>query len=526
MLGLANMKIGGRLALGFGVILLCALALLGLGLWRMSQMQTLTDAIVNDKVASLNHATGMRETGGSLALTLRKLSAPTDTAEAALESGRMAATLGSYARSLDSLQKLPAVPQGRQLLEQVVARQAVVFPLLRKFQGYVTAGNYFDASLLLKDLAGPHEQWMVALAALAEHQMAAMKASAEASRQHYEAARTGMLAIGLLAAALGMVTAWGITRSITVPLRRAGNIADAIAQGDLTQDIAEGGDDEAGRLVRSLRLMQRQLVDAVRQIKEGSETIALASEEIAAGNADLAVRTASQASALEAAAGSMARLSGTVSENASHAGRANHLVQGASAVALKGGAVVSEVIATMSSIKDCSRRIADIIGVIDGIAFQTNILALNAAVEAARAGEQGRGFAVVASEVRNLAQRSAGAAKEIKALIGDSVGKVDQGSRLVDDAGHAMDDIVGAVQSVADIMRDISAASAQQSGGIGEISQVVNRIDGMTQQNAALVEQAAAAAGSLQHQAQALARAVCIFRLVPGTAAPALAGIH
>ncbi|SFV11114.1 methyl-accepting chemotaxis protein [Pseudoduganella namucuonensis] len=521
MSGLTNLRIGGRLALGFGVILLCAIALLGLGLWRMSQMQTLTDIIVNDKVAGLNHATGMREAGGSLALTLRKLSAPTDTAEAAQEGAQLAATLAGYTRAAQAVRRLAATPRARALLDQVDARQAVLFPLLRKFQDHAAAGNYFDAALLLKDLAGPHQQWMAALAALADHQLAAMREAAEASRLHYRSAMAGMLAIGCLAAALGVATAWAITRGITRPLGHAGRVADAIARGDLTLDVgARSGDnavDEAGQLLRSLEAMRRQLAEAVRQIRDGGETIAVASREIAMGNADLSARTAEQAGALEAAAGSMAGLTGMVGQNAGHAGRANELALGASALALKGGRVVAEVIETMSAIRLCSRRMADIIGVIDGIAFQTNLLALNAAVEAARAGAQGRGFAVVAGEVRGLAQRSAEAAREIKALIDDSVRQVDRGGRLVDDAGLAMDDIVGSVRAVADIMRDISEASARQSRGIGEVNQVVTRIDGMTQQNAALVEQAAAAADSLQDQAQALARTISVFRLAePG----------
>jgi methyl-accepting chemotaxis protein len=266
--------------------------------------------------------------------------------------------------------------------------------------------------------------------------------------------------------------------------------------------------------------MQKQLIGAVRQIQDGAGNIGMAAREIATGNADLSARTEMQAGSLEHTASAMHALTDTVRQNAGHARQANELVDDAARVAARGGQVMQQVIATMGAIQDSARRIADITGVIDAIAFQTNILALNAAVEAARAGEQGRGFAVVASEVRNLAQRSAAAAREIKALIGDSVARVDGGSKLVDDAGQTMARIVASVQAVAAIMADIASASESQSAGLQEINHAVTRLDDMTQQNAALVEQAAAAAASLQHQAQRLEQAVGMFTLAPGSAYP------
>lgn len=292
----------------------------------------------------------------------------------------------------------------------------------------------------------------------------------------------------------------------------AREIAYAVASGDLAMDIAVA-DNDRGSLLAVLKEMQGRLGDIVSNVKHASETIKVACGEIASGNADLSSRTESQASSLEETTSAMGALTGMVRQNADNAQLANQLVASTSDVAIKGGQVVGEVIATMGEINNSARKIADIIGVIDGIAFQTNILALNAAVEAARAGEQGRGFAVVASEVRNLAQRSAAAAKEIKALINDSVEKVDAGSRLVDQAGRTMEEIVASVKRVSSIMHEIAEASREQSMGIQEIGQAVGQMDDMTQQNAALVEEAAAAAESLEEQAVHLADALAVFKL-------------
>jgi methyl-accepting chemotaxis protein-1 (serine sensor receptor) len=325
--------------------------------------------------------------------------------------------------------------------------------------------------------------------------------------------------LSLLVVSIGVVL---VFRSITRPLNEALKVARAVAAGDLTSTIAIESQDEIGQLLQAMQAMQSSLADIVSQVRTGTETIAVATREIASGNADLSSRTESQASSLEETASSMEELTSTVKQNAENARQANQLVHSTADVAVKGGLVVGQVVDTMASIKDSSRKIADIIGVIDGIAFQTNILALNAAVEAARAGEQGRGFAVVASEVRNLAQRSAGAAKEIKALIEDSVGKVDTGGRLVDEAGKTMGEIVTSVKRATDIMSEIAAASQEQSAGIEQVNQAITQMDDVTQQNAALVEQAAAAAESLEEQAEALTQAVSVFQILGG--APVRAG--
>jgi methyl-accepting chemotaxis protein len=319
--------------------------------------------------------------------------------------------------------------------------------------------------------------------------------------------------LGVVALAIGGVFAWVITHSITGPLNEAVAVASRVATGDLTSRIEETSRDEIGQLFDALRQMNNSLSEIVGNVRSGTENISVASGEIAQGNADLSARTESQASSLEETASSMEELTSTVKQNAENARQANQLVVSASDVAMRGGHVVGQVVETMGSIKESSRKIVDIIGVIDGIAFQTNILALNAAVEAARAGEQGRGFAVVAAEVRNLAQRSAGAAKEIKELISDSVEKVDAGSKLVDEAGKTMGEIVTSVKHVADIMNEITAASQEQSSGIEEVNRAIAQMDEMTQQNAALVEEAAATAESMQQQASTLSQAVSVFKV-------------
>ncbi|HEY5800025.1 MAG TPA: methyl-accepting chemotaxis protein, partial [Burkholderiaceae bacterium] len=365
---------------------------------------------------------------------------------------------------------------------------------------------------------------MTRLSSLYETHRAAIDAAVQltnkrVARDEVEAAtRIGSATVSLLTIlglSLGVSVALSavIARSITSPLEDALKVAQQVAAGDLTSHIAPEYYDEPDQLMRALKDMNDHLVRIVGQVRGGTDTIATASSQIAAGNMDLSSRTEQQAASLEEAASSMEELTATVRQNADNARQANQLVVNASEYAVQGGSVVGEVVATMGDIRESSRKIVDIIGVIDGIAFQTNILALNAAVEAARAGEQGRGFAVVASEVRSLAQRSAAAAKEIKTLIGTSVEKVDNGSRLVDSAGATMAQIVTSVKQVADIMSEIAAASQEQSSGIEQVNLTVTQMDESTQQNAALVEQAAAAAGSLEIQANQLHDVIATFKL-------------
>ncbi len=327
------------------------------------------------------------------------------------------------------------------------------------------------------------------------------------------AMRRTLIGGGLIAAVLAVFMAYQLGRNIGIPLRRAVKLARQVAEGDLTAEVKVRTNDEAGELMAALKDMNASLVSIVSKVRAGTGTIETTAREISAGNQDLSSRTEQQASSLEETASSMEELTSTVKHNADNARQATQLAASAADTAARGGEVVSEVVTTMGSINEASKKIADIITVIDGIAFQTNILALNAAVEAARAGEQGRGFAVVAGEVRNLAQRSAAAAKEIKGLIGDSVSRVEAGSRLVDQAGRTMEEVVASVKRVSDIIGEIAAASDEQREGIEQVNQAIVQMDQVTQQNAALVEQAAAAAEAMREQAGGLAQLVDTFQL-------------
>jgi len=357
--------------------------------------------------------------------------------------------------------------------------------------------------------------------ALLKLQLDQAKSEYDSALERYATIRIvaiGSIVLGVLLAALfGLALIRGIARS----LGHAVEVSNAVAQGDLSKTIDARGRDEVAHLLKSLQAMQANLGQVVSSVRQGSEGVATASAEIAQGNNDLSARTENQASALQQTASSMEQLSATVKQNADSARQANQLALNASATASRGGEVVAQVVATMKGINDASKRISDIISVIDGIAFQTNILALNAAVEAARAGEQGRGFAVVATEVRSLAGRSATASKEIKNLINASVERVEQGTLLVDQAGTTMAEVVGGIRRVTDLMGEISAASSEQSLGVSQVGEAVMQMDQVTQQNAALVEEMAAAASSLKSQSQDLVSTVAVFKLAPPTTADA-----
>jgi len=407
--------------------------------------------------------------------------------------------------------------EGKKLMAVVGERRTAYMDIRKdvfKLKAEANAASEVAAKKLIESKMDPallsYNQSVQAVVAF--QQTIFQKAKAEVD-ELYASGRTVLIALGTMALILSAILAWLLSRSITRPLDYAVSVARTVASGDLRNKIQASSNDETGQLLHALRDMNDGLVKSVSQVRTGIDTIATASSQIAAGNLDLSSRTEEQASSLEETASSMEELTSTVKQNADNARQANQLAVSASGVAEKGGAVVSRVVDTMEDINASAKKIVDIIGVIDGIAFQTNILALNAAVEAARAGEQGRGFAVVASEVRNLAQRSAAAAKEIKTLIGDSVDKVELGSKLVEEAGVTMDEVVQSVRHVTDIMSEIMAASQEQSAGIEQVNQAIGQMDQVTQQNAALVEEAAAAAESLNEQAAKLAEAVSVFKL-------------
>jgi methyl-accepting chemotaxis protein len=388
----------------------------------------------------------------------------------------------------------------------------------------IEAGDEAEMRRYLKDELRPVlADLKKAVNAQLERQVRLSTETAANAHATYESTHAIMIGLGVAALALAALIAWWNTRSITRPMARALEVANTVAAGDLTSRIEVSSRDETGMLLQALKTMNENLVRTVGTVRSSTDTIGTAAAEVAAGNLDLSARTEQQASALEETASSMEELTATVKQNADNARQANTLAEAASQVAGRGGRVIGDVVGTMEQINASAGKIADIIGVIDGIAFQTNILALNAAVEAARAGEQGRGFAVVASEVRNLAQRSAAAAKEIKSLIGDSTQAVAAGSKLVGEAGATMADIVESVRRVTDIMGEISAASREQTAGIEQINGAISQMDQVTQQNAALVEEAAAASASMQQQAAYLAEAVSVFRVdgvQPDLAAP------
>ena len=522
-MNLAKMKVGTRLGLGFALVLLFLVAVTATGIYQMAQIQNRLDHVisVNNVVSRL--VVDMRANVGDRVTSLRVLTLMSDPADMEPEMNRIKELAAKYADAQNKLSSQFAVearPEEKALLATIKEQEAIAMPAIAKASDLWLANKAEDATkVLIKEIRPAQKKWMAALdqlGTLEDKQNAQMQVDAASG---FSTARTFMLLMGLAAVAISVLAAWVITRQL---LKQLGGepdytaaIAGSIAKGDLSINIDTNSSDKDS-LLFEMKEMRNSLVDIVSQVRTGTETIGTASREIAAGNIDLSSRTEMQASSLEKTASAMDQLTSTVKQNADNAREANQLASAASDVAIRGGQVVSEVVDTMSSIDASAKKIVDIIGVIDGIAFQTNILALNAAVEAARAGEQGRGFAVVASEVRNLAQRSAGAAKEIKMLIDDSVEKVGAGTKLVGQAGVTMDEVVDSVRRVTDIMSEIANASQEQSAGIAQVNQSIIEMDSMTQQNAALVEEAAAAAQSLQDQAAELARVVSIFKLVDG----------
>ncbi|PHV04913.1 methyl-accepting chemotaxis protein [Janthinobacterium sp. BJB412] len=510
---IANLRIGVRLAIGYAAILVLLAGVAGLGVAGMHRANEQLHRIVDINDNKINLLSDMATSIHTVARVVRTIALLDDDTLVQRERPKIDEARRRYDTAFNALAKMPLDPAGKDFIAKLREEAQTVRALNDKFSELSLGDKAAALKFLLGQAAPATAKWQESIDQFSDLQSSKSQLDAAAAKESYLSARLLMLLVSGAAVLLGGAIAWYSTVSITVPIRRAVQIAQTVAAGDLSLHIEVNSSDETGQLLQAMKAMNASLIGIVEQVRNSTATIASASGEIASGNMDLSARTEQQASSLEETASSMEELNSTVKQNTDNSRQANELAIAASLVAVKGGDAVSQVVQTMGMINASSQKIVDIIGVIDGIAFQTNILALNAAVEAARAGEQGRGFAVVASEVRNLAHRSATAAKEIKVLIADSVDKVATGARLVDQAGSTMDEVVVSIRGVAAIVADITAATREQSSGLEQINQVIVQIDAATQQNAALVEQAAAAAGSMEEQAAQLSKVVGVFKL-------------
>ncbi|WDZ95986.1 methyl-accepting chemotaxis protein [Herbaspirillum sp. WKF16] len=509
-----NLKIARKLILSFAAVIVLTVIL---GVFAIRQLkevnQASTDMATNwlptIKAAQVLQASLPRMRISELQMVTANQDADRADADKAIKS-----RLEILAKQRASYEAQISEPEEKAIYEQFSKSFAAYVEVDKQLKALAIEGKEEEARTLFKGESNKLFRLMnEQLDGIVKVNEAGSARSDQAAEDMYQAAKLWIAALlaGIVVIAFGLAIA--VARLVSRPLNEAVEVAQRVAQGDLTVSIRTGGRDETGMLMQSLRAMNDSLQKIVGEVRHGTDTIGTASQEIASGNLDLSSRTEQQAGSLEETASAMEELTSTVKQNADNARQANQLAVSASEIASQGGEVVGQVVQTMEGITESSRKIADIISVIDGIAFQTNILALNAAVEAARAGEQGRGFAVVASEVRSLAQRSAAAAKEIKELIDDSVEKVGAGSQLVERAGSTMTEVVASVKRVTDIVGEITAASHEQSTGIEEINRAITQMDEVTQQNAALVEEAAAAAQSLQDQAGRLSEVVSVFKV-------------
>ena len=519
-----NLKVSTRLMLLIGVLSALLLAIGSLGLFGIGQSNDALKSVFEDRTVPA------AQLGQINALVLRNrmavnIALVTPTPEVIKErTAQIESNLAAIGKEWDAYMATYLTPDEAQVAKKFASdRQRFVQEALLPTIAALRANDLKEAMRLETEKVRPLSLSLEAgIAALVKIQIDEAQNLYNAAATRYATIRAVSIATiagGLLFAALfGLVLVRSLGRQLGGEPGEAAEVARSVAAGDLSLTIALKQGDTTSMMAQ-FKGMQTSLSKVVSSVRQNSESVATASAQIAQGNLDLSQRTEEQASALEETAASMEQLSSTVKQNADNARQANQLALSASTVAIKGGEVVSQVVSTMKAINDSSKKISDIIGVIDGIAFHTNILALNAAVEAARAGEQGRGFAVVATEVRNLAGRSAEAAKEIKSLIGASVERVEQGTALVDQAGITMTEVVGSIKLVTDIMGEISAASAEQSAGVSQVGNAVSQMDQVTQQNAALVEESAAAAESLKVQALQLVQTVAVFKLARGDAA-------
>ena len=510
-----NMKMASKLALGFGLTGLILVLISTLSIVRFKSLGETVNLVIHDRYAKVEMVFLIHEHQNLQARYLRNAILSAKNPEQ-MESWltKVEQEAAGNAELIEKLTPLILSPKGLELFGQLKSFREPYALSRAELVKTLRSGKVDDATdYLLNQFQKPQLDYFHAAEALIKYQEDLMRT--DSAQMEADISNAVALTAGLTLVALGiaLLISVFITRSITAPVSQAVEIATSVSQGNLSTSIEVHGTDETGQLLTALKNMQTELVRLVRHVRQSSNTVANASAEIAQGNQDLSARTSSQASTLEETAATMEELSSQVKNNADNARQANQMAASASSVAARGGEVVGRVVDTMKEINESSRKIADIIGVIDSIAFQTNILALNAAVEAARAGEQGRGFAVVASEVRSLAGRSAAAAKEIKTLINTSVERVEHGAALVDDAGTTMTEVVSSIRRVSDLVGEISSASDEQAAGAAQIGEAVTEMDQVTQQNAALVEEMAAAASSLKGQAHDLVEVVSVFEL-------------
>jgi methyl-accepting chemotaxis protein-1 (serine sensor receptor) len=515
---IANLSISKRLIGAFVLILSLMLGIATVSWYQLQVVGGLLENASGNLLPSVKAVGQLKESLSEARRNELRVLLESSMSERANVLDKIEASLKLHEKESAEYVKLYTNDDEKRVHEKALAAYRVYAEQLRKFRTLVTEsrGGVLPESLSQTALVDSFAKFSAARDALDELAVFNMKLSEQEKAAGSKAIERTSFLLGLsvaIAAILAIGMGWWLTRSIVGPINAAVDAADQIAKGDLKTSFSSTSRDEVGKLMQALQAMVGSLRAVIADVKAASDQIATASSEIAQGNADLSARTESQASSLQQTAASVEQLTGTVRQNADSAKQANQLAAAASMDANRGGDVVNQVVGTMSEIQTSSQKIADIIGVIDGIAFQTNILALNAAVEAARAGEQGRGFAVVAGEVRTLAQRSAQAAKEIKSLISSSVEKVESGTKLVDEAGKSMTEIVQSVQRVTDIIAEISAATTEQASGIQQVNLAVSQLDQMTQQNAALVEQSAAAAASLRDQTTRLNQSVSVFQV-------------